>query len=153
MLGKSSNFPGPTLLRRGQPEFVALGLKLPFMAFAANGRYGEGFLMRVAAERYSLARLRAALENLPRRKPRVVWAPCRHSPHEAPRSALGREQQERCWRLELRSSVSIAESGRDSEEDRLKRLRLVENRRRSGYSQNVATHQGYTKLYLEMYPT
>ena len=38
-----------------------------------KGRNGEGFLMRVAAERFALARQRPALENLPRRKPRGSW--------------------------------------------------------------------------------
>jgi len=55
--------------------------------------------------------------------------------------------------VELRPSGSIAKREHESEKDRLKPLGLVENLRRSGYSQNVATHQGYTKLYLEMYPT
>jgi hypothetical protein len=35
--------------------------------------FGEGFLMRVAAIRCARARLRPALENLPRRKPRGAW--------------------------------------------------------------------------------
>jgi NAD(P)H-dependent flavin oxidoreductase YrpB (nitropropane dioxygenase family) len=42
--------------------------------------YGEGFLMRVAAERCAIARQRPALENLPRRKPRgswiILWGKC-----------------------------------------------------------------------------
>jgi len=38
----------------------------------ASGGYGEGFLMRVAAERFALVRQRPAFENLPRRKPPLV---------------------------------------------------------------------------------
>ena len=71
-----------------------------------------------------------------------------------PMAGLGRERQEReLLAVELRPSGSIAKREHESEKDRLKPLGLVENLRRSGYSQNVATHQGYTKLYLEMYPT
>ena len=40
---------------------------------ALIGSKGEGFLMRVVAERCSLARPRRALENLPRWKPRWSW--------------------------------------------------------------------------------
>ena len=42
-------------------------------AYRSIVHYGEGFLMRVAAERWGLARPRPGLENLPRRKPRGSW--------------------------------------------------------------------------------
>ncbi len=42
-------------------------------AVTTEDSLGEGFLMRVAAERIALARQRPALGNLPRRKPRGSW--------------------------------------------------------------------------------
>jgi hypothetical protein len=50
-----------------------MGSILPLAARCVKGSNGEGFLMRVAAERWGLARPRPALENLPRRKPRGSW--------------------------------------------------------------------------------
>jgi len=45
----------------------------PLIPRLGTVRKGEGFLMRVAAERCALARPRPALENLPRRKLRGSW--------------------------------------------------------------------------------
>jgi len=50
-----------------------LFLNRTFALIRLNGGFGEGFLMRVAAERCALARPRPALENLPRWKPRGSW--------------------------------------------------------------------------------
>lgn len=49
------------------------GEAAPQHSFRGRKAAGEGFPMRVAAERCSLARLRPALENLPRWKPRGAW--------------------------------------------------------------------------------
>src|SRR6056297_706906 len=51
-----------------------LGIPKPVLFRSeVHDRKGEGFLLLVAAERWSLARPRPALENLPRRKPRRSW--------------------------------------------------------------------------------
>jgi hypothetical protein len=64
-------FANPTLA--AMQEMSKVGSKLPFAAQCTEGRNSEGFLMRIAAERWGLARPRPALENLPRRKPRGSW--------------------------------------------------------------------------------
>jgi hypothetical protein len=61
---------------RNRSELTLSGLLVDDPIHAAPSmtvRKGEGFLMRVEVERFSLARQPPALENLPRTKPRGSW--------------------------------------------------------------------------------